>query len=375
VPLVGVLVAVVGFGAGSPPPPPRAEAELNPTGYSSARLCGRCHTDIYESWKKSLHAFSLSDPIFDTAFMQAIKAEGEPARRLCLRCHAPMTLANGDYELRQGVTREGVSCDFCHTVTAVRLDHAEQPYLTEVGLVKRSILRKAASPAHQVAYSELHGTAEFCGGCHTYTAASGAPIMSTFDEWREGPYSREGVQCQDCHMVRGAGKVVGAEIRSGSSPMHLHDLIHDSDQVRSALAVRIVRAERRAETLAVDVEVENVGSGHKVPTGIPSRVIVLTVTAESDGRSQSAERRYQKVVGDAQGKVLSQDFEALLYGAKILTDNRIGPREKRREHFSFDLPRQRGVTVKASLSYHYSPMILDQSRVLIRLGEAERKVY
>ncbi|MGB6368703.1 MAG: multiheme c-type cytochrome, partial [Thermoanaerobaculia bacterium] len=81
-----------------------AEDEVDPEGYTSARVCGECHSDIYESWKNSLHAFSLTDPIFDTAYMQAVKEAGEEARRVCLRCHAPMTMVNGDYELREGVT-------------------------------------------------------------------------------------------------------------------------------------------------------------------------------------------------------------------------------------------------------------------------------
>jgi hypothetical protein len=97
------------------------QVEINPTGYTSARVCGTCHVDIYNSWKNSLHAFSLSDPIFDAAYMQAIKEQGAEAKRVCLRCHAPMTLANADYDLELGVTREGVSCDFCHTCETQRV--------------------------------------------------------------------------------------------------------------------------------------------------------------------------------------------------------------------------------------------------------------
>jgi hypothetical protein len=128
-----------------------------------------------------MHSFSLSDPIFDTAYMQAVREGGQQAKRICLRCHAPMTLANGDFDLEQGVTRDGVACDFCHTVTAVHLDNPLAPYSLEPGLVKRGIIKKAASPSHEVAYSELHGTSEFCGGCHNYVAPGGAAIMSTYD--------------------------------------------------------------------------------------------------------------------------------------------------------------------------------------------------
>jgi hypothetical protein len=339
-------------------------------------VCGECHSDIYESWKNSLHAFSLTDPIFDTAYMQAVKEAGEEARKVCLRCHAPMTMVNGDYELREGVTREGVSCDFCHTVTAVHLDGREKPYTVDLGLVRRSVLKKATSPAHDVAYSELHGTSEFCGGCHNYITPKGKAVMSTYDEWRNGPYAREGVQCQDCHMVLTSGKVVREEIQESGAKIHLHNLIHDTDQLRSALSLQIASAERSVNRLQVEVTIENVGSGHMVPTGIPSREIVLSVSVDSGSRVLTQERRYRKVVADEKGRLLKRDFEVLLYGARILNDNRIGPREKRVERFNFDVPKAgRSAKVSVHLSYEYAPVILHEERLDILLSSVERIVY
>jgi hypothetical protein len=348
---------------------------INPDGFTSARVCGSCHSDIYNTWKNSLHAFSLTDPIFDAAYMQALKEGGEEAKRMCLRCHAPMTLMNGDFDLEQGVTREGVSCDFCHTVTDVHLDNPERPYSLDLGLVKRSVLKKASSPSHEVAYSELHGTAEFCGGCHNYVAPSGASIMSTYDEWAKGPYAEEGVQCQNCHMVLSEGDVVSASIQKSASEIHLHNLIHDTDQLRSAMEVRVLTAKRTAHGLNVEVEVENVGSGHMVPTGMPSREVVLNVSVEADGDISQKERRYRKVVADEKGRPLKRDFEILLRGARVLTDNRIAPREKRQEGFRFDVPQTGSVKVKATLSYIYSPMVLDQRQLNIKLSESEKVVF
>lgn len=349
--------------------------EINPDGYTSARVCGECHHDIYESWKNSLHAFSLTDPIFDTAYMLAIKEGGEEARVLCLRCHAPMTTYNRDYFLELGVTREGVSCDFCHTITAVHLDRPDNPYSIDPGLVKRSVIRQADSPAHEVAYSELHGTSEFCGGCHNYVSPSGSGIMTTYDEWKRSPYATEGTQCQDCHMVLSAGRVVEERVKSSATQIHLHRLIHDTDQLRSALTVEITESRRTADSFVVEVTVENVGSGHAVPTGMPSREVVLSVTVEGSRRDQSAERRFRKVVADASGRPLQHDFEALLYGARVLNDTRIGPRETRVERFRFNTPAPGPVTVTAVLSYRYAPRILRVQQMNIRLASAQRTVY
>lgn len=362
--------------AGQVPASPTArEPQLNVDDYTSARVCGECHQDIYKTWRNSLHAASISDPIFDTAFMQAVKAGGEEARRLCLRCHAPMTIFNQDSKLELGVTREGVSCDFCHTVKAVNFENPSQPFVLDVGPVKRSVIKNADSPAHEVAFSDLHLKSELCGGCHDYTAPKGGAMMSTYTEWKQGPYSKEGIQCQNCHMVLGAGKVVREDVKTSGDEIHLHSLIHDSKQIRSALKVQLLGAERSGDSLRVDVEVENVGSGHMVPTGLPSREILLTVKVEADRRTQVQQRRYRKVVVDENRRPLTEDYEILLYGARILNDNRIAPREKRRERLNFTVAKSGSAKVTATLSYRYVPRVLDQRALDIELGQVEKQVY
>lgn len=362
-----------------PPSPPETdrkkigeEVQINPDGYTSARVCGRCHVDIYNSWKNSMHAFSLADPIFDVAYMQALKEAGDTARRLCLRCHAPLTMANGDYDLRLGVTNEGVSCDFCHTVTDVQLENPQRPYVLKPGLVKRSVLRNAASPKHDVAYSALHAKSEFCGACHNYIAPNGTPVMTTYDEWRNGPYPAEGIQCQNCHMVLSAGKVVTQDIKESGPEIHLHDLIHDTNQLRGALDVEIVEAVRRERELRVTVVVKNVGSGHMVPTGIPSREIHLIVTVEVGGHTLRQDRRYRKVLADKNNRHLERDHEALLYAAQVVSDNRIAPREKRFERFTFSVPKSGKLNLDATLTYIYSPLLLQQKRMNIKLDHAAK---
>lgn len=355
--------------------PADVQAEINPDGFTSARECGECHEDIYTSWKGSLHALSLQDPIFDAAYMQALKLGGEEARQRCLHCHAPMTMTNGDYSLEKGVTRDGVSCDFCHSVTAVHLDGREKPYVTEPGMVKRGIIKKAASPVHETAYSELHGRSEFCGGCHNYVTPEGAAVLSTYDEWRDGPFARKGIQCQDCHMVLSEGNVVRPDVKSSRSQIHLHKLIHDSDQIRRALSVRIADSQRSGERLVVDVEVENRGSGHMVPTGIPTRRVVLEISLEADAFRRKQERIYQKVVADASGHLLEKDFEVMTLGARILNDNRIAPGETRRERFTFRVPPRGRIRISAALLYQYPASIVRDHKLQIALGETEQIVY
>ena len=371
---------VVSAPAQSPVARPSAPAKLptpqvSETGYTSAFVCGRCHADIYASWKRSMHAFSLSDPVFDVALMQAVRAE-PAARALCLKCHAPVTLYNGDVDLAEGITREGVTCDFCHSVTAAHVGHSETPYVVQPGRVKRSTMARANSPAHDVAFSELHSRSEFCGACHYHETENGTVVMGTFAEWQAGPYAREGVQCQDCHMVLGSGRVVHQDVKETSGAINLHDLIHDTNQLKSAVRIRVVDLSYQEGALIATVEITNVGSGHMIPTGVPNRELLLQVEARrGDGSVERREKRYRKVLAGADGKPLTLDYEAFLYARSVVSDNRIGPRESRRETFRFDIPRGEGVEVSASAIYHYQPLVLDHRPMVITLATDSRYSY
>jgi hypothetical protein len=105
---------------------------------------------------------------------------------------------------------------------------------------------------------------------------------------------------------------------------------------------------------------------------MPTREVVLTLSAESPGRSQTEERRYRKIIADSDGAVLETDVDVLLRGARILNDTRIAPGERRMERFRFRAFRDGPVTVRAVVSYKYAPAILDIRRMNIRLAEAER---
>ncbi len=353
----------------------QASGQVSDTEYTSALVCGRCHTDIYNSWKNSMHAYSLSDPIFEVAFMQAIKAAPN-AKELCLRCHAPVTLLNKDVDLAKGVTREGVTCDFCHTVTGVQVGDRHWPYLQELGRIKRSTLAHANSPAHDVAYSDLHKRSEFCGACHYAESENGTVVMGTYAEWKAGPYAREGIQCQNCHMVLGGGRIVQRDVKEKSGPINLHDLIHDTNQLKSALSVRIKEMTVSGNALVVNVEIANVGSGHMMPTGVPNRELTLQVEAKlGDGTVLRDEKCYRKILAGEDGKPLTLDYEAFLFARSVLSDNRIGPKETRLETFRFEVPEDERVEVSASAVYGYKPLVLDTRRMAITLASDNGYVY
>src|SRR5262249_5779942 len=50
------------------------------------------------------------------------------------------------------------------------------------------------------AYVPLYRRSRYCASCHE-AIVFGVQVYSTYSEWRESPASREGKQCQTCHMA------------------------------------------------------------------------------------------------------------------------------------------------------------------------------
>ena len=93
--------------------------ELDPP--SSAELCGRCHRAIFEAWKGSSHAQAMESRIFQDAMELAETEFGANGRKTCLKCHSPVGVAFGDWNLQKKISWEGVTCDYCHSVRQVSL--------------------------------------------------------------------------------------------------------------------------------------------------------------------------------------------------------------------------------------------------------------
>lgn len=344
---------------------------LNPSGFTPSHICGACHQDIYAMWKDSRHARAFDNPIFAAAYREVRRGEGD-ARKLCLRCHAPIAGITGDLDLRQAITREGVSCDFCHSVTGVAIRDADSPFDVEVGAVKRSAKVGGKSPAHDIRPSILHKSARLCGGCHEFRNGEGVTTISTFSEWRASPYPAELKACQDCHFVPVGGR---AAIQSQGTPRATvpdHRLQRSPEQLREAVrleALQLVRAEGR---VVARVTVRNARSGHAVPTGHPSRRLALRVRARAAPGSAllgEATRTYQKVLLDAGGHTLVRDDDFLR--ARKVSDNRLAPQESRTETFSFPAPEGEAVHVQAEIEYRYRSLVLPGNEWRVQVARQE----
>jgi hypothetical protein len=348
--------------------------------YSSSVVCGRCHQEIYNTWKKSLHAQSIEDPIFKTAYLEAYHDTAGEVKYLCLRCHAPITAVNNDYDLKEPITREGVSCDFCHTLTKINMDNKDNPFSFELGLSKRGPLKLKdnASPAHEVVYSSLHESSLLCAGCHEYKNGNGLSILSTYSEWKESPYAEEGKQCQDCHMPLVKGNVVKPEIKEGIGKyINLHDITggHSLERLREAVKTEIEDVRRIDDMLQVKVKITNKGSGHMVPTGLPTRKLILQVIGKTpETEIRIGEIIYHKLLMDNNRKEILKDSEIFYKAKSLVMDNRLAPRESRIEIFKFPAPKGLEsimLSVVAKIFYKYTPTIMDRKEMEIEMSSDE----
>jgi hypothetical protein len=264
-------------------------------------------------------------------------------RRHCVWCHAPTALVTGDYALQKPITREGVSCDFCHTVADVHLGRSDHPFDLQPGKVKRGPMEYAKSAAHETAYSTLHKSSSLlCASCHEHTNVHGVPVLSTYSEWTTGPYAARGQTCQECHMPLVPGTTVGEGLESTQRRINLHRLAGGSldSRVRGGLELRFASIAVHAASADVEVVLANTGVGHSAPGGLSSKSLVLAVGVDTGSGKlvQRLERIYRRELKGADGRALTTVPDLFLESIAVGEDTRIKQKEARSERFTLPLP-------------------------------------
>jgi hypothetical protein len=221
------------------------------------------------------------------------------------------------------------------------------------------------------------------------------PLEATYTEWKAGPYSKEGVQCQDCHMTPGITQFEanpGKAASMGPKRDHIYthyavggnafitDILGDEthrdmaiERLQSAatLVVDAPGSAEAGEAVTVDVSITNSGAGHMLPTGLTEmRQMWLDVTAtdadgnqlyrsgalDEDGNIDTDAVVYHTVLGDADGNPTAKVWVA----ESILSDNRILPTETAIEQHTFTIPQdaKNPITISAKLQYRSAPQAI-----------------
>ncbi|RMF94103.1 MAG: hypothetical protein D6734_08540 [Candidatus Schekmanbacteria bacterium] len=317
--------------------------KVNRRDFTSSNVCKKCHTDIYKNWKASMHSASISDPIFEVSFMEAIKDKGNEARKFCLQCHSPTTRVTEDYELKADISSEGITCSFCHSIDSIDMNQNIPVIINKPGDTMRGPFANITSPAHKIKESKVHRTAKICGACHEMKGKNGVTILGTYSEWSESSYSKEGIKCQNCHMPEMFGIYdVNQDVKKTNNFARDHSVFGGHSQIKLNKAATLSsKVEDLGDKIVVNTTVLNRESGHKIPTGIPTRKIILEVNLlnEKDDVIASQSRIYQKVLADETGKILDNIKDIFFYATRVVSDNRIAPKEARKETFEFKKPK------------------------------------
>lgn len=210
---------------------------LKEDSFPSASKCKACHTEIYEEWRSSNHAYAGISPMFHK-FEQAIVNLAPTIGTFCVRCHMSVGTALGEdrampLSKRSQVSREGVTCITCHRVsTAYSKSNGEREivpgnihapvYGPFDGKGVEEVVNNAAK--YKVATSpesrgnKIHNSAvkfeqisksEFCASCHQVAVNLGIKLEVVWDQYRSSPALKQGITCQDCHMGKVPGRAEG----------------------------------------------------------------------------------------------------------------------------------------------------------------------
>jgi hypothetical protein len=250
---------------------------------------------------------------------------------------------------------DGVSCSLCHQISADRLGTRESfvgrfvvapgparmlgPFEIDRG---RTALMRSATGVEPAAAEHLRQS-ELCATCHTlYTQAVGPdgsaigslPEQVPYLEWRHSAFRSER-SCQACHMPAIADAPIASVLGEPRESMARHTFLGGNflmlrmlNQYRAQLGViapsqeleasaqatirqlqrdtaevSITRAARGSGgALEFDVGVRNL-TGHKLPTGYPSRRVWLHVTV----RDASGAAIFESGAVDRRGSIAGND--------------------------------------------------------------------
>jgi len=332
----------------------------------------------------------------------------------CTTCHMPMgkteAIHNGaahfsfDNGLTDPLSMDGVSCTLCHQIQKNNLGTEESFSggfeITNVHDIFGPYTLPTARPmfnqvGYMPVYSDHVNNSELCATCHTlftpYVDNQGQvagyfPEQTPYLEWKNSIYPNESTECQTCHtpavdeamkisisppwlstqrspiwghdfvggnvFMNTMHKTHGAEIGVTASDAHFDSTIAKTNKLLQEQTINLsAEADIISDTLNVNVLIENL-SGHKFPTGFPSRRAWLHVlvknsaneivfesgnwdsNGEISGLDEGFEPHfdvisepdqvqiYQAIMKDVDGKVTY----TLLRGAEYAKDNRLPPK-------------------------------------------------
>jgi len=326
----------------------------------SSESCKDCHQDIYQQWVKSRHANATpSKNILFAKLYQKSQQDTEGQTKLyCIRCHAPVSMVNGDVDLKQEITNEGVTCDICHTTKELTKDPQHWPLILSGEDTKFGPSKKLPPHDHESAYSNMFEGGKLCSGCHggmidvpQMQGCSDLTICDTSGEWEQSSFSKNKSGCNECHAT------------------HSFEGAYSEEILQQAVDLNIEVNEFGGK-INLNVTITNSGTGHLLPTGPPARLIFIKVLAydqagkviwsnfNTNPMKEDPYGVFHVVFANSLGQVPALPWIA----AKIVKDTRLKPEESRKLIYKF--PAENVEKIEAKLFYRLAPSpLLDKFEI------------
>ncbi len=324
------LLLLTACNSPAPMQPPAGDSpKFKVTDFATAETCQGCHPNHYAEWRSSMHAYAFTDPVFFAMNAAGQQKTGGRLDQFCTKCHSPVASLTGetppffDPQNLSPISRQGVSCDVCHSLTKIN-----QPFNAEIelkpGKVKYgSLADPAPNSFHESQFNPLFDRSEFCGGCHEVINPLGTTVEETFSEWNAAALAGMSFDCQDCHMPVYAGQAaVNGPVRE---QVHRHSFVgvdvplvdfpgadlqrrETEKLLQNAASMRVMHPAtiRAGDTLQVQVSIFNNRSGHSLPSGVAAERQMWIAISAAD---QDGNRFYQSGALDANGDLMDPHSE------------------------------------------------------------------
>ncbi len=223
--------------------------------FMDSEACGRCHKDIYEQWKSSMHHFaSFNNQFYRKSIEYMQDVVGTQPSKWCAGCHDHAVFFNGRFDrpIKEQIdtpeARAGLACTSCHAITRVDSSMGNASYTIEYPPLHRLLASKnrfiqAADYFMTNLNPEPHrrvfmkpfmreDVSEYCSACHKVHLD--VPVnqyrwfrgFNEYDGWQASGVSGQGARsfyyppkssnCADCHMP----------LVASNDPGNIHGQVH-----------------------------------------------------------------------------------------------------------------------------------------------------
>lgn len=319
------------------PIPPQGKP---PAGFSELETsldpasCGVCHQTQYDDWSSTVHSRAVGPGLLGQTPTFIREEPGTAV--MCYACHAPLSeqqevLESGsDFVKNTGfdasLQKQGLTCAACH----VRGYQRFGPPQTNGSL--QGDLPSDLAPHGGATRTPAFDRAEFCAGCHQFNeddrALNGKLMENTYNEWKNGPYSKQGISCQHCHMP---------------DRRHLWRGIHDPEMVKKGVKVTLATGQssyRPGQRMTATLTLTNAGVGHYFPTYVTPRVVL---------RLELVDAKHQAIATSVRTSVVGR--EVALDLSREIADTRIPPKGRHTFRYAQTVS-QRGLTLRATVTVY-----------------------